>query len=57
MAHFKASSLLYKRQFRTLSGVMPEIFLSMADRLRPAWDNLHQRKNRSGRPYFAALKR
>lgn len=51
MAQFNASSLLYKRQFRYLTGVTPDIFLSMAVRLRPSWKRLCQRKNRLGRPY------
>jgi DNA-binding transcriptional ArsR family regulator len=53
MSQFKASNLLHKRQFRYLTGVSPEIFKQMADRLRPAWERLRRRKNRSGRPYGA----
>lgn len=51
MAKFNASGLLYKRQFRYLTGVTPEIFRQMAKRLRPSWERLCRRKNRSGRPY------
>lgn len=51
MAYFNASTLLHKRQFRYLAGVTPDIFNQMVYRLRPAWDNLHRKKNRSGRPY------
>ena len=51
MVQLNASSLLYKWQFRYLTGVTPEIFLSMAARLRPSWDRLCRRKNRSGRPW------
>jgi hypothetical protein len=51
MAQFNASSLLHKRQFRYLTGVTPDIFNQMVCRLSPAWDKLHRRKNRSGRPY------
>lgn len=51
MAQFNVSSLLHKRQFRYLTGVTPEIFLQMVDRLRPSWERLCRRKNRSGRPY------
>lgn len=51
MAKFKASSLLYKRQFGYLTGVSPEVFVSMASRLRPAWERLCRCKNRAGRPY------
>jgi len=53
MAKFNASTLLYKRQFRYLTGVTPDIFVSMADSLRPAWERLCRRKRRSGRPYGA----
>lgn len=51
MVQFKASSLLRKRQFRYLTGVTPDIFCQMTERLRPSWDRLCRRKNRSGRPY------
>jgi hypothetical protein len=51
MAQFNASSLLYKRQFRYLTGVSPDIFQQMSERLRPLWDRRCRRKNRSGRPY------
>jgi DDE superfamily endonuclease/Helix-turn-helix of DDE superfamily endonuclease len=51
MAQFNASTLLYKRQFRTLTGVTPDIFLQMTDRLRRSWERLCHRKNRAGRPW------
>ena len=51
MSQFNASSLLSKRQFRYLTGVTPDIFQRMAARLRPSWERLCRRKNRSGRPY------
>ena len=51
MVQFKASSLLYKRQFRYLTGVTPDIFQQMAQRLRPLWEGLCQRKNRAGHPW------
>jgi len=51
MAKFNASNLFHKRQFRYLTGVSPDIFLQMADRLRPAWERLCRSRNRSGRPY------
>jgi hypothetical protein len=51
MAKFNVSNLLYKRQFRYLTGVSPEIFKQMADRLWPVWEQFSRRKNRSGRPY------
>jgi len=37
MAKFNVSNLLYKRQFRYLAGVSPDIFKQMAHRPRPAW--------------------
>ncbi len=51
MSRFNASTILYKRQFRYLSGVTPDIFNEMVQRLCPAWDRHIRRKNRSGRPY------
>lgn len=51
MAQFNASSLLYKQQFRYLTGVTPDIFRQMVHRLGPAWERLCRRKNRAGRPY------
>lgn len=51
MAKFNASTLLHKRQFRYLSGVSPDIFVSMAELLRPAWERRCRKKNRAGRPY------
>lgn len=51
MAQFNASTLLNKRQFRYLTGVAPDVFQRLAERLRPAWERLCRRKNRSGRPY------
>jgi len=51
MAKFNASRLLHKRQFRYLSGVTPEIFNEMVQRLRPSWARLCRHKNRAGRPY------
>lgn len=51
MVKFNASSLLYKRQFRYLSGVTPDIFKQMSKRLRPAWRRLAKSKNRLGRPF------
>ena len=51
MSRFNASNLLYKRQFRYLTGVSPEIFTQMTLRLFPAWEQLCRRKRRSGRPF------
>ena len=53
MAKFNASGLLYKRQFCYLTGVSPDIFRQMCAKLRPGWERLCRRKNRSGRPYGA----
>jgi len=53
MAKFNASGLLHKRQFCYLTGVSPDIFRQMCGKLRPGWERLRQRKNRSGRPYGA----
>jgi DDE superfamily endonuclease len=51
MSKFTAQNLLYKRQFGSLTGVTPDIFKDMVRRLRPSWDKLDRKKNRSGRPY------
>jgi hypothetical protein len=51
MAKFNASVLLHKRQFRSLTGVSPDIFQQMAGRLSPAWDRLCRSRNRAGRPF------
>lgn len=52
MSKFNITYLLHKRQFRSLTGVTPDIFLQMADRMRPAWKSqVTGCKNRSGRPY------
>lgn len=51
MVRFNASSLLYKHQFRYLTGVTPDTFRQMVCRIGPAWERLSRRKNRSGRPY------
>lgn len=51
MSKFNASTLLCKRQFRYLTGVSPDIFQELAQRLLPGWEQLSQRKNRAGRPY------
>lgn len=53
MAKFNASNLLHKRQFCYLTGVSPDIFRQMCAKLRPGWERLCRRKNRSGRPYGA----
>lgn len=51
MVKFNASALLYKSQFRSLTGISPDIFLEMTARLRPAWDRFCRARNRAGRPY------
>jgi transposase len=51
MAKFNSSWLIRKRQFRSLTGITPDIFLSMVERLRPQWQRWMQQKNRSGRPW------
>ena len=50
MSKFNAQHLLHKRQFRGLTGVTPDIFNEMTNRLRPSWERLLTRRNRSGRP-------
>ncbi|MCP5006720.1 MAG: transposase [Planctomycetes bacterium] len=51
MSKFTVQNLLYKRQFRYLSGVTPAVFKQMSKLLRPAWEDLAKSKNRAGRPF------
>ncbi len=52
MAKFNAAWLLRKRQFRSLTGVEPEIFREMVERLRPLWQKkVVAPKKKSGRPW------
>lgn len=52
MAKFNSAWLIRKRQFRALTGVSPETFGLMVERLRPHWrDRVVVPKNRSGRPW------
>ncbi len=51
MSKFNSRYLLRKRQFRSLTGVTPDVFKQMSDRLRPSWERASKHKNRSGRPY------
>jgi len=51
MSKFNASNLLYKRPFRSLTGVSPNVFLQMVAGVRPSWKKFAGRRNRSGRPY------
>ena len=52
MAKFNSAWLLRKRQFRALTGVEPNVFRNMVERLRPEWrKKIVTPKNRSGRPW------
>lgn len=52
MAKFDSAWLIYKRQFRSLTGVTAETFRTLAERLRPHWrERIVAPKNRSGRPW------
>ena len=52
MAKFNSVWLLRKRQFRSLTGVEPSIFLQMVKLLRPRWQqDVVEHKNRAGRPW------
>ena len=52
MPKFNSQYLLRKKQFRSLTGVTPDIFVSMSDRLRLHWkQRIEKPKNRTGRPY------
>lgn len=52
MAEFGYRWVWGKRQFRSLTGVEPETFRLMAERLRPEWEKtVVGAKNRSGRPW------
>ena len=52
MKHFSYAGLRHKKQFRALTGVEPDIFRSMIERLRPHWrERIVAVKDRSGRPW------
>lgn len=52
MAKFNAAWLLRKRQFRSLTGIEPETFRQMTERLRPLWQKkVVEVKKKSGRPW------
>jgi len=51
MVQFNHAWLVGKSQFRSLTGVTPEVFDEMARRVRPAWDKAQGRKVLAGRPY------
>jgi IS5 family transposase len=52
MAKFNIAGLLRKKPFRSLTGVTPDQFLTMSNKLRPLWkQRIVDRKSRSGRPW------
>jgi IS5 family transposase len=52
MAKFNSTWLLRKRQFHALTGVEPDIFQQMVERMRPGWQHqIIEPKNRDGRPW------
>lgn len=52
MMRFNSRYLLGKRSFRSLTGVGPDDFRKMVERLRPHWrERVVDAKNRSGRPW------
>ena len=51
MGHFNSAKLIGKRQFRTLTGVRPDVFRKMVTHLQAGWRRIARAKNRSGRPY------
>ena len=52
MAKFNIAGLLRKKPFRSLTGVTPDQFLAMSNKLRPLWkQRIVDRKSRSGRPW------
>lgn len=52
MVKFSSRVLRHKRQFRSLTGVEPDIFQTMIERLRPHWrERIVTPKDRSGRPW------
>ena len=52
MKHFSYAGFRHKRQFRALTGVTPDVFQTMIERLRPHWrKRIVAAKNRSGRPW------
>jgi IS5 family transposase len=51
MQHFNSAWLIRKQQFGSMTGVTPEVFRQMTDRLRPGWDRLAEKKERPGRPW------
>src|SRR6201993_3913862 len=52
MKHFSYAGFRHKRQFRVLTGVTPDVFQTMIERLRPHWrKRIVAAKKRSGRPW------
>jgi transposase len=52
MRRFNCSTLLRKRQFQRVTGVTPELFLDMVEKVRLQWqERIVDPKNRSGRPW------
>src|ERR1700749_2208990 len=52
MKHFSYAGFRHKRQFRALTGVTPDVFQTMIERLRPHWrERIVAGKKRSGRPW------
>jgi hypothetical protein len=52
MKRFSIDWVIGKRQFRSLTGVLPDQFWSMVLQLRPHWDQrVVEPKNRDGRPW------
>jgi len=52
MEHFSYARFRHKRQFRVLTGVTPDVFQTMIERLRPHWrERIVAAKKRSGRPW------
>src|ERR1700749_2584068 len=52
MKHFSFAGFRHKRQFRTLTGVTPDGFQTMIERLRPHWrERIVAAKKRSVRPW------
>lgn len=52
MKYFSYAGFRHKRQFRALTGVEPDVFRIMIERLRPHWrERVVAAKDRSGRPW------
>src|ERR1700745_3203491 len=52
MKHFSYAGFRHKRQFRVLTGVTPDVFQTMIERLRPHWrERIVAAKKRLSRPW------